>query len=64
MHRNPFLVAVAITLALTACAPDAAERLTGPGARQADEIPVISLPDADTIIIETTSGGNAFGSGN
>lgn len=66
MHRIAFMIAVAVVLAVSACSPDAGERITGPATRQADEIPQFPpLSEPDTLLTtQPTSGGNAFGSGN
>lgn len=65
--RNRIFPALAAALALPACTPDAAERVTGPAASvyvhdSAPPVPVRSVA-GDSTTVESAEGGNAFGSG-
>ncbi len=65
MQRNRIITALAATLALTACTPDAGERVTGPGRPSYDHTPVVPrpAPTDDSVVVQAVEGGNAFGSG-
>ena len=68
MQRNRIITALVVTLALTACTPDAGERVTGPGRAAYDTQPVVPVPPppppvSDSTAVQAASGGNAFGSG-
>jgi hypothetical protein len=64
VQRNRIITALAATLALAACTPDAAERVTGPGRSSYDHQQVPNpAPIGDSVVVQAVEGGNAFGSG-
>jgi hypothetical protein len=65
VQRNRIIAALAATLALTACTPDAGERVTGPGRPGYDHKPIVPRPApiGDSVVVQAVEGGNAFGSG-